>query len=84
MCAIADAYDAMLCGLGGRQRRTMAEALDEIRRGSGTQFDPELVVSFECMIRSESQDLGLDLNASAGMEHFQELVESLKEDKGFI
>jgi putative two-component system response regulator len=84
MCAITDAYDMMVCGFGGTARRSMGEALEELRRQAGLQFDPELVPAFEEMIRSESRDIGVDLAGGSGMEDFQELVMSLKEDRGFI
>ena len=83
MCAIADAYDMMVCGYGGRRPRAMGEALDEIRAQAGHQFDPGLVESFEEMIRCESEGRGVDLS-SPGMEDFQELILSLKEDRGFV
>ena len=84
MCAIADAYDTMVCGLGHRPPRSMSEALDELRRQSGIQFDPELVSCFDALIRSESEGRGMDLEAGSGLEDFQELVLSLKEDRGFV
>lgn len=84
MCAIADAYDMMVCGYGATKARTMGEALDELRAQAGRQFDPELVVAFEAMIRSESQGCGVELTSSSGMQDFQELVLSLKEDRGFV
>lgn len=84
MCAIADAYDMMVCGYGDRSPRTMGEALDELRREAGRQFDPALVEVFEGMIRSESKDCGMDLSSSSGMEDFQGLILALKEDRGFV
>ena len=84
MCAIADAYDMMVCGYGSRKPRTMGEALDELQREAGRHFDPALVDDFEAMIRSESEGRGVDLSSSAGMEDFQELILSLKEDRGFV
>lgn len=84
MCAVADAYDMMVCGFGGRERRGMEEALGELRRQSGRQFDPALVSHFEGMVRSESRDIGVELSAASGMEDFHELVTSLKEDRGFV
>jgi putative two-component system response regulator len=84
MCAVADAYDAMVCGIGGRPPRTMGEALEELRRGAGSQFDPEVVSCFDVLVRSELEDRGVDLEAGPGMEDFQELVLSLKEDRGFV
>ena len=83
MCAIADAYDAMVCGLG-RPPLTMAEALAEIRNCAGQQFDPELVSCFDAVVNGELQDLGLDPASDHGMEAFQELVASLRENKGFV
>jgi putative two-component system response regulator len=84
MCAVADAYDMMVCGLGGRAPKTMDQALGELRRQSGKQFDPELVRCFDGMIRAETADRGMDLAGSAGMESFQELILSLQEDRGFV
>ena len=84
MCAIADAYDMMLAGFGGGTARSMEEALEELQRCAGTQFDPELVAVFDEMVRNESRDLGLDLASGAGMDGFQELVAALREDRGFL
>ena len=84
MCAVADAYDMMVCGYGGTKPRSMGEALDELRREAGRQFAPELVECFGDMIRSETRGRGVDLSSNAGMEDFQQLVLSLKEDRGFI
>lgn len=44
--AIADAFDAMTSDRPHRKARTVEEALQEIRRCTGTQFDPELVEAF--------------------------------------
>jgi diguanylate cyclase len=43
---MADAYDAMLSPRPYRQARTPDEALDELSREAGTQFDPTLLESF--------------------------------------
>ena len=84
MCAIADAYDAMVCGLAGRPAVTMEVAMAEIRRCSGSQFDPELVSCFYAIVNEGLVGLGLDPGAVHGMESFQELVASLKENRGFV
>ncbi len=81
-CAVADAYDAMVCGLGARKPRSMEGALGELRAESGGQFDPELVECFETFIHSETRDMGLAPHA--GMQDFQSLVKSLQEDRGFV
>lgn len=44
--AVADSYDAMRSPRPFRDALTHAQADAELRRGSGTQFDPDLVVSF--------------------------------------
>ena len=44
--AVADAYDAMLAERPHRQSLTRTEALDELERNAGTQFDPEVVRVF--------------------------------------
>jgi len=84
MCAVADAYDSMVCGLDGRPAMSMNDALEELRREAGRQFDPELVDRFGAMIRDETADLGVDPGSVTGLESFQELVVSLHEDRGFI
>jgi len=44
--AIADAYDAMISNRPYRNAMTQEEALQEIKKNAGTQFDPELVNVF--------------------------------------
>jgi HD-GYP domain-containing protein (c-di-GMP phosphodiesterase class II) len=41
--AVADAFAAMLAGRPYRPERTAQEALEELQRGAGTQFDPAVV-----------------------------------------
>jgi putative nucleotidyltransferase with HDIG domain len=44
--AVAEAFDNMVSDLPYRQSNTVAEALAELRRCSGTQFDPKVVTAF--------------------------------------
>ncbi len=44
--AIADAYDAMRTTTSYRKSRSSAKALTELRKCSGTQFDPRMVDAF--------------------------------------
>ena len=84
MCAVADAYDAMVCGLGWRTPLAMDDALRELHREAGAQFDPRLVERFDNLIRTETEDLGMDLATHSGMEGFHALVDALQEDRGFV
>lgn len=45
--SVADAFDAMTTNRAYRETRTPAEALKEIERHAGTQFDPEVVGAFQ-------------------------------------
>lgn len=84
LCAVADAYDAMVSGFCETGSRSMAGALEELRRHSGRQFDPGLVSCFDSLIRGELEGLGIDPAASPGLEDFRHLVASLKDDRGFV
>ena len=50
--AIADAYDAMISPRSYREQLSSQEALNELKRCAGTQFDPELVDIFCEIIES--------------------------------
>lgn len=84
LCAVADAYDEAVCGHGGRDPMSMGDALELLRRGSGTQFDPELVARFDALVRSETENLGIDPAEGTGLEGCQELILSLQEERGFL
>jgi len=51
--AVADAFDAMTSSRVYRGGKTVAEAVDELRRGSGTQFDPTVVEAFLAAVEAE-------------------------------
>ncbi len=54
---VADAYDTMTTARPYREVVSQQEALEELRRCSGTQFDPELVEAF---CRAMTEDKGQD------------------------
>jgi putative two-component system response regulator len=84
ICSVADAYDAMVSGVGHGPRRDMGGALAELKKESGRQFDPGLVSCFDALIRSQTAELGMDLDTGPGFEDFQALVSALREDRGFV
>ena len=53
--AIAEAYDAMVSDRSYKNTMTPDEAINELRRCAGTQFDPDLVELFVKILRSGFQ-----------------------------
>ncbi len=52
MVAVCDAFDAMTHPRAYRSAATLDTALEELRRGSGTQFDPGVIETFCCVLES--------------------------------
>jgi len=51
--AVVEAFEAMIRGRPYRQRLTADEALEEIRKNSGTQFDPKVVKIFQDLYKQK-------------------------------
>jgi len=49
--AVADAFDAMVFGRPYKERVSIMKAIDEIKKKSGTQFDPKVVDTFLRVIK---------------------------------
>jgi hypothetical protein len=55
--AVADAFDSMTSTRSYREARRIDEAIEELRKGSGTQFDPALVDAFIAALRRDGWPL---------------------------
>ncbi|MBE0429381.1 MAG: diguanylate cyclase [Thermoleophilia bacterium] len=51
--AVADAYQAMICERPYRKTRSVSQAVRELERGSGSQFDPEVVCIFVNLMKEQ-------------------------------
>ena len=49
--SVADAFEAMVYGRPYRERMDIPSAIKEIKKKSGTQFDPKVVESFLKVIK---------------------------------
>ncbi|MGH2356564.1 MAG: HD-GYP domain-containing protein, partial [Candidatus Limnocylindria bacterium] len=58
--AVADAYHAMVHDRPYKDALTHEHALDELRRGAGTQFDPQVVEAFCAIYAASVPSDGLD------------------------
>lgn len=58
MLAVVDAFESMVVGRPYRDPIPEKEALDEIRRHAGTQFDPRVVDAFEGVLLAEDGGAG--------------------------
>ncbi len=48
--AVADAYDAMTSGRGYKSKLSSDAAMEELKKGSGSQFSPEVVETFIALL----------------------------------
>lgn len=53
MLAVADAFDAMTSTRSYRGARLVDEAIEELRKWSGTQFDPAFVDAFVAALKRD-------------------------------
>ena len=51
--AVINAFEAIVFGRPYRDQSSLTEALDELRRNSGTQFDPKVVDAFIRIVEKE-------------------------------
>ena len=55
--SVADAYDAMAYNRSYREKIKLSEAIKELRRCSGTHFDPEIVEVFVTYVLTNEKDM---------------------------
>jgi putative two-component system response regulator len=84
MCAVADTYDELVCGFRAPKGMSMKDALDALRSKAGTQLDPELVDRFISVVSDETASQGIDPALDTGLEGFQELIDTLQQDRGYV
>jgi HD-GYP domain-containing protein (c-di-GMP phosphodiesterase class II) len=58
--AVCDAFDAMVSSKPYRRSMNAREALDELRRCAGTQFDPRLVDLFCTFVHPQVGDWAVE------------------------
>ncbi|TAN64254.1 HD domain-containing protein [bacterium] len=78
--ALADAFDAMTTDRPYRKKLSFIQAMNELKKCCGTQFDPEVVHSFVSVIRKEVSGktgdlvilpmLGEELGGSSGIQEY--------------
>ena len=62
--AVADAFEAMVYGRPYRERKDINSALKEIKKKSGTQFDPKVVEAFLKVIKKFNKKVYLEQEGS--------------------
>ncbi len=71
--AVADSLDAMISDRPYRRKLPMSHALEEIRRCSGSQFDPEVVKVFLSIPEQHWLDLRENLGSPFRLAHLKNL-----------
>ena len=62
--SVVDAFEAMVYGRPYRRRMDIASAIKEVKRKSGTQFDPKIVVAFLKVIKKFNKKVYLEQDGS--------------------
>jgi len=62
--SVADAFEAMVYGRPYRQRMDITSAIKEVKKKSGTQFDPKVVEAFLRVIKKFNKKVYLEQNGS--------------------
>ncbi len=65
--AVADAFDSMTSTRSYRAAKTISQAVGELRRGAGTQFDPLIVEAFVSALSEDGWQLPAPASAPADL-----------------
>jgi putative two-component system response regulator len=84
ICAVADVFDTATNEGPNQSGMSLIEALNELRALAGTRLDPELVSCFDTLVRREMANEGIDAQDATGLEGFQQLIDALTKDRGFL
>lgn len=66
---VADAFEAITSDRPYRTARPAAEALAELRRHAGSQFDPRIVAALEAVVTGAGEDLDQSVEAGPSPTH---------------
>jgi putative two-component system response regulator len=84
ICAVADAFDALLCEAKPGSAYSMLAALDDLRGMSGSRLEPRLVDSFITALQNETRIEGIDIGAKKGLTNLHQFVESFSQSRNYI
>jgi putative two-component system response regulator len=84
ICAVADAFDALLCEAKPGSAYSMLEALEDLRGMSGSRLEPRLVDGFITALQGEARLEGIDVAATNGLANLQQFVESFSRSRNYI
>jgi len=83
ICAVADAFDALLCEAKPGSAYSMLEALEDLRSMSGSRLEPRLVDGFITALQDEARIEGIDVTATNGLANLQQFVESFSHSRNY-
>jgi len=70
--AVADAYQAMISDRPYRKRLPVEEAIIELEKDTGTQFDPEVIKAFFSIIKNQARNREEEIEEKVENEDFEE------------
>ncbi len=84
MCAVADVFDTAMSEGTNSSGMALIEALNELRALAGTRLDPELVSCFDTLVCREMANEGINALDATGLEGFQQLIDALSKERGYL